>query len=50
MISDTKERILITALKMFSEKGYEGTNLRELLAELGFTKGLKQEKLQVMLF
>ncbi len=38
MISDTKERIMITALKMFSEKGYEGTNLRELLAELGFTK------------
>ena len=38
MISDTKERILTTALKMFSEKGYEGTNLRELLAELGFTK------------
>ena len=38
MISDTKERILITALKMFSEKGYEGTNLRELLSELGFTK------------
>ena len=38
MISDTKERILVTALKMFSEKGYEGTNLRELLAELGFTK------------
>ena len=38
MVSDTKERILITALKMFSEKGYEGTNLRELLAELGFTK------------
>ena len=38
MISDTKEKILITALKMFSEKGYGGTNLRELLAELGFTK------------
>ena len=38
MVSDTKERILITALKMFSEKGYEGTNLRELLSELGFTK------------
>ena len=38
MISDTKEKIKITALKMFSEKGYEGTNLRELLAELGFTK------------
>ena len=38
MISDTKERILVTALKMFSEKGYEGTNLREILAELGFTK------------
>ena len=38
MISDTKERIMITALRMFSEKGYEGTNLRELLAELGFTK------------
>lgn len=38
MTSDTKERILMTALRMFSEKGYEGTNLRELLAELGFTK------------
>ncbi|MDO4939488.1 MAG: TetR/AcrR family transcriptional regulator [Lachnospiraceae bacterium] len=38
MTSDTKDRILVTALKMFSERGYEGTNLRELLAELGFTK------------
>lgn len=34
----TKERILNTALKTFSEKGYGGTSLRELLSELGFTK------------
>ena len=33
MAKDTKERILMTALDMFSKKGYEGTNIREL-AEL----------------
>lgn len=38
MSGDTKSRILETALKMFSEKGYEGTNIRELSAELGFSK------------
>ena len=29
MAKDTKERILMTALDMFSKKGYEGTNIRE---------------------
>ena len=38
MANGTKEKILNTALMMFAEKGYEGTSLRELLAELGFTK------------
>ena len=38
MSKDTKSRILETALKMFSEKGYEGTNIRELSAALGLSK------------
>lgn len=38
MSNDTKIRILETALKMFSEKGYEGTNIRELSAALGLSK------------
>jgi len=32
MAKDTKERILMAALDMFSKKGYEGTNIRELAA------------------
>ena len=35
---DTKERILMAALDMFSKKGYEGTNIRELAASLGLVK------------
>jgi len=38
MAKDTKERILMSALEMFSQKGYEGTNIRELSASLGLVK------------
>ncbi|MBR0463154.1 MAG: TetR/AcrR family transcriptional regulator [Clostridia bacterium] len=38
MAKDTKERILMTALDMFSQKGYEATNIRELSASLGLVK------------
>ncbi len=38
MAKDTKERILLAALDMFSQKGYEGTNIRELSASLGLVK------------
>ena len=38
MAKDTKERILTAALEMFSQKGYEGTNIRELSASLGLVK------------
>ena len=38
MSRDTKERILTAALELFSQKGYEGTNIRELSASLGLVK------------
>ena len=38
MANDTKERILAAALAQFSQKGYEGTNIRELSASLGLVK------------
>ena len=38
MAKDTKERILAAALEMFSKKGYDGTNIRELTASLGMVK------------
>ena len=38
MAKDTKERILAAALEMFSQKGYAGTNIRELTASLGLVK------------
>ena len=38
MANDTKERILTAALEMFSQKGYAGTNIRELSASLGLVK------------
>ena len=34
MAKDTKERILMTALDMFSKKGYEGTNIHRFSAPL----------------
>ena len=38
MAKDTKERILATALDLFSHTGYAGTNVRELTASLGMVK------------
>lgn len=38
MARDTRERILETALEMFSRNGYAGTNVRELTAALGLVK------------
>ena len=38
MAKDTRERILETALQMFSQNGYTGTNIRELTASLGLVK------------
>ena len=38
MAKDTRERILETALQMFSQNGYAGTNVRELTASLGLVK------------
>ena len=40
MAKDTKERILETALEMFSQNGYNGTNIREMTAALGLVKSL----------
>lgn len=38
MAKDTKERTLAAALELFSQRGYEGTNIRELSASLGLVK------------
>ena len=38
MANDTKERILVAALEMYSQNGYAGTNIRELSASLGLVK------------
>ncbi len=38
MANDKKERILAAALEMFSQKGYAGTNIRELSASPGLVK------------
>ena len=38
MAKDTKERILEAALDLFSQNGYDGTNVRELTASLGLVK------------
>lgn len=38
MAKDTKERILATALELFSQNGYAATNIRELTASLGMVK------------
>ncbi len=37
-MNDTKSRILDAALMMFADKGYAGTNLRDLALTLGITK------------
>ena len=38
MPKGTREKILAAALEMFSENGYAGTNMRELMASIGYAK------------
>src|SRR5579859_2251157 len=35
MIQDTKQKIMDTAEKLFAEKGYDATSLRQVIAEAG---------------
>ena len=39
MAGETKERILNTALALFSQRGYLGTSMSDIANELGMTKG-----------
>lgn len=39
MASDTKERILETALELFAQSGYLGTSMSDIAKQLGITKG-----------
>lgn len=38
-MSDTKERILLTALSLFAKDGYEAVSASDIAGELGMTKG-----------
>lgn len=38
-MSDTKENILTTALRLFAQKGYDAVSVSEIAGELGMTKG-----------
>lgn len=38
-MSDTKERILVTALRLFAKDGYEAVSVSQIAGELGMTKG-----------
>lgn len=38
MAKDTKEKILAKALELFSQKGYEGTNINDLMEAVGLVK------------
>lgn len=38
-MSDTKERILMTALGLFARDGYEAVSVSRIAGELGMTKG-----------
>ena len=38
MAKGTKDKILSAALEMFSQNGYAGTNMRELMASIGYAK------------
>ena len=38
MAKDTRERILAAALELFSQNGYDGTNIRELMTAVGLAK------------
>jgi AcrR family transcriptional regulator len=39
MMSDTKEKILLTALRMFARDGFEAVSVSAIAGELGMTKG-----------
>ena len=38
-MTDTKEKILETALKLFAKDGYEAVSVSDIADELGITKG-----------
>ena len=38
-MTDTKERILMTALRLFAQNGYEAVSVSKIACELGITKG-----------
>ena len=38
-VTDTKEKILLTALRLFARDGYEAVSVGELADALGVTKG-----------
>lgn len=38
-MADTKERILMTALRLFARDGYEAVSVSAIAGELGMTKG-----------
>ena len=38
-MADTKENILITALRLFAKDGYEAVSVSTIAGELGITKG-----------
>lgn len=38
-MADTKEKILMTALRLFARDGYEAVSVSEIAGELGMTKG-----------
>lgn len=38
-MADTREKILLTALRLFAVDGYEGVSVSEIAGELGLTKG-----------
>ena len=38
-MTDTKEKILMTALQLFARDGYEAVSVRNIAEELGITKG-----------
>lgn len=37
-MSDTESRLLVSALTLFSQKGYEGTTIREIIESAGVTR------------
>ena len=39
MVMNTKEKILVTALRLFAVYGYEAVSVSQIAGELGITKG-----------